>query len=123
RQDGARADRRARGRRPSGLSRRAACRGAAAPPPLNGRTTMAYEDIRYETRDGVAWITIDRPAVRNAFRTKTVDELIAAFRAAWADADVGVVVLTGAGDKAFSAGGGPRAGARPRVRPRGGRGR
>jgi len=69
---------------------------------------MAYEDIRHETRDGVAWITIDRPEVRNAFRTKTVDELIAAFRAAWADGDVGVVVLTGAGDKAFSAGGDQR---------------
>src|SRR3989441_11473539 len=69
---------------------------------------MAYEDIRYETRDGVAWITIDRPEVRNAFRTKTVDELIAAFRAAWGNDDVGVVVLTGAGDKAFSAGGDQR---------------
>ena len=69
---------------------------------------MTYEDIRYETRDAVAWITIDRPTVRNAFRTKTVDELIAAFRAAWADGDVGVVVLTGAGDKAFSAGGDQR---------------
>jgi naphthoate synthase len=69
---------------------------------------MAYEDILYETRDGVAWITINRPAVRNAFRAKTVDELIAAFRAAWADRDVGVVVLTGAGDKAFSSGGDQR---------------
>jgi naphthoate synthase len=69
---------------------------------------MAYEDILYETRDGVAWITINRPEVRNAFRAKTVDELVAAFRAAWADADVGVVVLTGAGDKAFSSGGDQR---------------
>ena len=41
----------------------------------------------------------------NAFRAKTVDELIAAFRAAWHDPDVGVAVLTGAGDRAFSAGG------------------
>jgi 2-ketocyclohexanecarboxyl-CoA hydrolase len=69
---------------------------------------MAYEDILYETRDGVAWITINRPELRNAFRAKTVDELIAAFRAAWADDAVGVVVLTGAGDKAFSAGGDQR---------------
>src|SRR2546426_7354684 len=69
---------------------------------------MAYEDVLYEVRDGVAWITINRPEVRNAFRTKTVDELIAAFRAAWADDEVGVVVLTGAGDKAFSAGGAQR---------------
>ena len=69
---------------------------------------MPYEDILAETRDGVAWITINRPAVRNAFRAKTVDELIAAFRTAWRDRDVGVVVLTGAGDKAFSAGGDQR---------------
>ena len=69
---------------------------------------MTYEDILYDARDGVAWITINRPEVRNAFRAKTVDELIAAFRAAWGDPDVGVVVLTGAGDKAFSAGGDQR---------------
>src|SRR5689334_24595376 len=69
---------------------------------------MAHEDILCETRDGVAWITINRPELRNAFRAKTVDELIAAFRAAWGDPEVGVVVLTGAGDKAFSAGGDQR---------------
>ncbi len=69
---------------------------------------MAYEDILYETGAGVAWITINRPEVRNAFRAKTVAELIRAFRAAWGDGDVGVVVLTGAGDKAFSAGGDQR---------------
>src|SRR5436309_3957259 len=69
---------------------------------------MRYEDILYDARDGVAWITINRPEVRNAFRAKTVDELIKGFRAAWADAEVGVVVLTGAGDKAFSAGGDQR---------------
>src|SRR6266446_753380 len=69
---------------------------------------MPYDDILYDARDGVAWITINRPEVRNAFRAKTVDELIAAFRAAWGDPDVGVVVLTGAGDKAFSSGGDQR---------------
>ena len=69
---------------------------------------MPYDDILYDARDGVAWITINRPEVRNAFRAKTVDELIAAFRAAWGDPEVGVVVLTGAGDKAFSAGGDQR---------------
>jgi len=69
---------------------------------------MAYQDLLYEARDGVAWITMNRPEVRNAFRAKTVDELIHAFRAAWDDQDVGVVVLTGAGDKAFSAGGDQR---------------
>jgi 2-ketocyclohexanecarboxyl-CoA hydrolase len=66
---------------------------------------MAYEDILYEAGDGVAWITINRPKVLNAFRATTVDELIHAFRAAWRDRDVGVVVLTGAGDRAFSTGG------------------
>jgi 2-ketocyclohexanecarboxyl-CoA hydrolase len=66
---------------------------------------MTYEDILYDAHDGVAWITINRPQVRNAFRTKTVDEMVAAFRTAWADDDVGVVVLTGAGDKAFCSGG------------------
>ncbi len=66
---------------------------------------MAYDDIRYEATDGIAWITIDRPAVLNAFRAKTVDELIHAFRTAWHDRDVGVCVLTGAGDRAFSTGG------------------
>src|SRR5262245_41635959 len=69
---------------------------------------MGYADLLYETRDGIAWITMNRPEVRNAFRAKTVDELIHAFRAAWDDRDVGVVVLTGAGDKAFSAGGDQR---------------
>jgi naphthoate synthase len=70
---------------------------------------MAYQDILYEVRDGVAWITINRPEVRNAFRAETVDELITAFRTAWHDHAVGVVILTGAGDKAFSAGGDQRA--------------
>ena len=65
---------------------------------------MSYQDILYEVRDQVAWLTINRPQRRNAFRAETVDELIAAFRAAWGDPEVGVVVLTGAGDKAFSAG-------------------
>src|SRR5262245_12632585 len=69
------------------------------------RAMATYDDILYAARDGVAWITINRPQVLNAFRARTVDELIAAFRAAWQDTGVGVVVLTGAGDRAFSAGG------------------
>jgi 2-ketocyclohexanecarboxyl-CoA hydrolase len=64
-----------------------------------------FEDILYDARDGVAWVTINRPQVLNAFRARTVDDLIAAFRTAWHDGNVGVVVLTGAGDRAFSAGG------------------
>jgi naphthoate synthase len=66
---------------------------------------MAYTDILFETRDGVAWIVINRPEVRNAFRTRTVRELTEAFEEAKVDPTVGVVVLTGAGDKAFCAGG------------------
>ena len=66
---------------------------------------MELADILYQVVDGVAWITINRPEVRNAFRARTVDEMIHAFRSAWADPDVGVVVLTGAGDKAFCSGG------------------
>lgn len=68
-----------------------------------------FRDILYEKRDGIATVTINRPQVRNAFRPLTVDELIAAFNDAWEDDDVGVVVLTGAGDKAFSAGGDQKA--------------
>jgi 2-ketocyclohexanecarboxyl-CoA hydrolase len=64
-----------------------------------------YEDVTYAVEDGIAWITIDRPQVLNAFRGQTVDELIHAVRAAWADDAVGVVVLTGAGDRAFCTGG------------------
>ena len=66
---------------------------------------MTYTDIRYEKKDGVAWITIHRPEVRNAFRTRTVAELTEAFVEARWDRRVGVVVLTGAGDKAFCSGG------------------
>jgi len=62
-------------------------------------------DVRYEVDRGLAWITIDRPERYNAFRGRTVDELIACFKAAWADHSVGVVALTGAGDRAFCAGG------------------
>ena len=66
---------------------------------------MTYTDILYDKRDGVAWITINRPEVRNAFRTRTVHELTDAFQDARFDPAVGVVVLTGAGDKAFCSGG------------------
>lgn len=63
------------------------------------------DDVRYETERGVAWITIARPDVYNAFRGQTVDELLHCFKLAWADPDVGVVVLTGEGERAFCAGG------------------
>jgi 2-ketocyclohexanecarboxyl-CoA hydrolase len=62
-------------------------------------------DVRYEVEQGLAWITIDRPERMNAFRARTVDELIRCLKRVWADAEVGVVCLTGAGDRAFCTGG------------------
>jgi naphthoate synthase len=64
-----------------------------------------FTDVTYETDEGLAWITINRPERYNAFRARTVDELVMAFKRAWVSDDVGVVALTGAGDKAFCAGG------------------
>src|SRR5262249_1360922 len=63
------------------------------------------EDVRYEIDRRLAWIPTARPYRSNAFRGVTVDELVGCFKAAWADPAVGVVVLTGAGDQAFCAGG------------------
>jgi naphthoate synthase len=65
----------------------------------------ALTDVRYEIERGLAWITIARPERYNAFRAHTIDELIRCFKAAWADASIGVIALTGAGDKAFCTGG------------------
>jgi 2-ketocyclohexanecarboxyl-CoA hydrolase len=62
-------------------------------------------DVLYEVDRGLAWITINRPDRFNSFRGRTIDELLRCFKAAWADKTVGVVAFTGAGDKAFCAGG------------------
>jgi naphthoate synthase len=67
-----------------------------------------YEDIRYETAEGIAKLTICRPEVRNAFRPKTLYELSDAFERARDDPGVGVVVLTGEGPEAFCSGGDQR---------------
>ena len=67
-----------------------------------------YQDIIYETWDGIAKITINRPEVRNAFRPQTVVEMSKAFEAARDDPTVGVVILTGAGTEAFCSGGDQR---------------
>jgi naphthoate synthase len=64
-----------------------------------------YEDIIYETYNGIAKITINRPEVHNAFRPKTVAEMIDAFSYARDDSKIGVIILTGAGGKAFCSGG------------------
>jgi dihydroxynaphthoic acid synthetase len=69
------------------------------------RSKSNYTDIRYEVKDQVAWITIDRPRVHNAFREQTLDEMIDAFKSTREDPMIACAVVTGAGDKAFSAGG------------------
>ena len=67
-----------------------------------------YSDIRYETAEGIAKLTICRPEVRNAFRPKTLYELADAFERARDDPGIGVVVLTGEGTEAFCSGGDQR---------------
>ncbi|HJN92336.1 MAG TPA: enoyl-CoA hydratase-related protein [Dehalococcoidia bacterium] len=68
-------------------------------------TSHDFQDILYDKRDGIATVTMNRPEVLNAFRAQTVDEMIAAFHDAWADRSIGAVILTGAGERAFSSGG------------------
>jgi naphthoate synthase len=79
---------------------------------IDWNSEHAYEDIRYELgagdAAGIAKITIDRPEVHNAFRPETVVELIDAFERAREDEQVGVVILTGEGPKAFCSGGDQR---------------
>src|SRR5262244_49575 len=69
------------------------------------RSAQDYTDIVYETADGIAKITINRPEVCNAFRPTTLFELSHAFNVARDDPAIGVIILTGAGDKAFCSGG------------------
>ena len=69
---------------------------------------LGLEDVLYVKAEGIAKITINRPEVRNAFRPQTVKELARAFEDARDDGDVGVVILTGQGDKAFCSGGDQR---------------
>lgn len=72
-----------------------------------------YTDITYHSADGMARIAFNRPDSRNAFRPLTIDEMIDAFRHAWMDPKIGVVLLTGNGPAkdgkyAFSSGGDQR---------------
>ena len=64
-----------------------------------------FTDILYSVERATALITINRPERMNAFRGRTVDELIHAFKLAWSDPGVGAIILTGAGERAFCAGG------------------
>ena len=74
-------------------------------------TVRTYTDITYGKTDGMARIAFDRPKIRNAFRPETIEQMIDAFRDAWSDEDIGVVLLTGNGPSpkdgvhAFCAGG------------------
>ncbi|MBI4228517.1 MAG: enoyl-CoA hydratase/isomerase family protein [Deltaproteobacteria bacterium] len=84
--------------------------GVAAKKAKKGKTTkkgssLKFENILYEKKRRVARVTINRAEVRNALNSATREELAIAIEDAWLDDNVGVIVLTGAGDKAFSAGG------------------
>jgi naphthoate synthase len=76
---------------------------------VDWKTVKSYDDIRFEkSGDGIAKITIARPEVRNAFRPRTLFELIDAFSRVRDDASVGVVLFTGEGHQAFCSGGDQR---------------
>ncbi|MEZ5096827.1 MAG: 1,4-dihydroxy-2-naphthoyl-CoA synthase [Nocardioides sp.] len=79
------------------------------PEPIAWQPSGDYTDIVYETTaDGIAKITINRPEVHNAFRPQTLIEVSDALMTAREDESVGVIILTGAGDKAFCSGGDQR---------------
>ena len=65
---------------------------------------MAYENLLYEANEGIAVITLNRPKVLNALNRQLLGELDTVLRTARDDASVKVLILTGAGDKAFAAG-------------------
>jgi len=76
--------------------------------PIQWQEAGVYKEILYHKAEGIAKITINRPRVRNAFTPLTVDEMMHALNDARFDPNVGVVILTGAGDKAFCSGGDQR---------------
>jgi len=69
---------------------------------------LGFGEVRYHVAEGIAKITINRPEVRNAFTPRTVEEMRKALLAAKEDRSVGVVILTGEGERAFCAGGDQR---------------
>ena len=80
----------------------------AAPALPDWQAAGDFGDIRYQTAEGIAKITINRPHVRNAFRPQTLFELKDAFSRAHEDQDIGVIILTGEGTRAFCSGGDQR---------------
>ena len=77
----------------------------AKPRTRNVAANKNYTDILFEVKDQVAWITINRPRALNAFREQTLDQMIDAVKSTREDPTIACAVFTGAGDKAFSAGG------------------
>lgn len=76
--------------------------------PIEWQTAAEYRDLLYEKADGIAKITINRPEVHNAFRPQTLAELRDAFNRARDDTEVGAIIFTGAGERAFCSGGDQR---------------
>jgi naphthoate synthase len=76
--------------------------------PIEWSEAHSYDDILYERAEAIARITINRPEVHNAFQPQTLSELRDAFRRARDDTGVGAIIFTGAGGKAFCAGGDQR---------------
>ena len=72
---------------------------------INWQNSGDYRDILYQKTEGIAKITINRPEVRNAFRPQTVFEMSRALEDAREDQSIGVIILTGQGEKAFCSGG------------------
>ena len=72
---------------------------------MSDTNIASYADITYEISAGVAWVEINRPEKLNAFRQLTMKEMVGAVERAGADGDCGVIVLSGVGERAFSAGG------------------
>jgi naphthoate synthase len=73
--------------------------------PIEWQSAGEFEDIRYEKADGIARIAIDRPEVLNAFRPQTLIDISAALEAAREDTEIGAIILTGEGERAFCSGG------------------
>ncbi len=72
---------------------------------MNWIEAETFQDIKYHKAEGIAKITINRPEVRNAFRPLTVQEMAQALTDARDDEEIGVIILTGEGEKAFCSGG------------------
>ena len=103
-----------------GVASEGPSRMASGPLSDHGRPRpVSYEDVLYEVADGRATITINRPERLNAFRVQTIRELADAFEAAADDASVGVIVFTGAGERAFCVGGDVREPTRTAAEKRG----